>query len=120
VSIQEGVMLQELARLVRDLAGRVKALEQRSPSWDPWPADILERLERLERTAGQPIESKAPADPVAANADDSKTQSKHDPHANREARRVYMREYMRRRRAARLLRGDESASIPLRLSATYD
>jgi len=114
-------MLQELARLVRDLAGRVKALEQRSPSWDPWPADILERLERLERTAGQPIESNpAPADPVAVNADDSKTQSKHDPHANREARRVYMREYMRRRRAARLLRGDGSASIPPKLSATYD
>lgn len=42
-------MLQELVRLVRDLAERVRALEQRSPSWDPWPADIRERLDRLER-----------------------------------------------------------------------
>jgi hypothetical protein len=55
VSIQESMMLQELVRLVRDLAGRIRALEQRSPSWDPWPADILDRLERLERMSGQPI-----------------------------------------------------------------
>ena len=58
-------MLLELTRLVRDLAGRIRALEQRSPSRDPWPADILERLERLERTASQPTHGNtAPADPV--------------------------------------------------------
>jgi hypothetical protein len=55
VSIQESVILQELTRLVRDLVGRIRSLEQRSPSRDPWPADILERLERLERMAGRPI-----------------------------------------------------------------
>jgi hypothetical protein len=42
-------ILLELTRLVRDLAGRVRALEQRSPSWDPWPADIVTRLEGLEQ-----------------------------------------------------------------------
>jgi hypothetical protein len=65
VSIQESMMLLELARLVRILARRVRTLEQRSPGWEPWPADLLERLETFERTTGQPIHGNTvPANPV--------------------------------------------------------
>lgn len=65
MSIQESALLLELVRLVRDLTGRVSALEQRSPGREPWPADILDRLALLEHRAGQSIQgSTAPTDAV--------------------------------------------------------
>ena len=42
-------MLQELVRIVRMLAEHVVALEQRSPTWDALPPDVVTQLERLEQ-----------------------------------------------------------------------
>ena len=73
MSIRESMMLQELTRLVHDLAERVRALEQRSPSRDPWPTDIIERLVQLEAAAiavgNAPI--------VVGNASDAVKEQRH-------------------------------------------
>jgi hypothetical protein len=49
VSVQESVILLELARIVREIAVHVMALEARSPSWDSLSPDVVRQLDALER-----------------------------------------------------------------------